>query len=164
MVLPGNHIFHLLEQGTSIRTIINEEERELRINDFRMYVIPIFEHVMSDIATLAQSDVKTSIDPWYDIIRKISTMAEESSSLNPNDFYVYVYDDESKYQRKAMTSNRKLGFWCFNAASGMRELKALGPRSILLTSGTLSPLDSFQQEMGIGFKTLLENPHVINKK
>ena len=70
-------------------------------------------------------------------------MSKEDSNLNPDDFYIYVYDDEKPGKRAMGATNRKLGFWCFNAASGMRELKALGPRSILLTSGTLSPMDSF---------------------
>lgn len=35
-------------------------------------------------------------------------------------------------------------------------------RSILLTSGTLSPLSSFAAELGVGFPHRLENPHVIS--
>ena len=46
---------------------------------------------------------------------------------------------------------RKLSFWSMNAASGMREIQMLQPKSILLTSGTLSPMLSFQAEMGINF-------------
>lgn len=50
------------------------------------------------------------------------------------------------------TTNRKIGFWCFNASSCMNSLAEMKPRSILLTSGTLSPLDSFQAELGLPFK------------
>ena len=34
--------------------------------------------------------------------------------------------------------------------------------SILLTSGTLSPLDSFAAELALPFPVRLENPHVID--
>jgi hypothetical protein len=34
--------------------------------------------------------------------------------------------------------------------------------SIILTSGTLSPLDSFAQELALPFPVRLENPHVID--
>jgi hypothetical protein len=34
-------------------------------------------------------------------------------------------------------------------------------RSILLTSGTLSPLDSFAHELQLPFDVRLENPHII---
>ena len=43
----------------------------------------------------------------------------------------------------------------------MRGLEALKVRSVLLTSGTLSPLDSFAQELQLEFPLSLENPHVI---
>jgi Rad3-related DNA helicase len=33
--------------------------------------------------------------------------------------------------------------------------------SILLTSGTLSPLDSFAHELQLPFEVRLENPHII---
>ena len=36
--------------------------------------------------------------------------------------------------------------------------------SILLTSGTLSPLDSFAHELALPFEVRLENPHVIDKE
>jgi regulator of telomere elongation helicase 1 len=44
----------------------------------------------------------------------------------------------------------------------MKSIAALGVRSILLTSGTLSPLDSFAQELQIPFPVQLENPHVTS--
>ena len=42
---------------------------------------------------------------------------------------------------------RTLAFWCFNAGVVMREWLGKGVRSIILTSGTLSPMRSFIQEM-----------------
>ena len=36
-------------------------------------------------------------------------------------------------------------------------------RSVLLTSGTLSPLSSFADELGLPFAHQLENPHVIRR-
>ncbi len=42
-----------------------------------------------------------------------------------------------------------------------RRLSALRLRSFLLTSGTLSPLDTFAAELQLPFPMRLENPHVI---
>lgn len=56
-----------------------------------------------------------------------------------------------------------LSFWCFDPGEGMRALKDMQIRSILLTSGTLSPMGSFAQELGIEFPVRLENPHVIDQ-
>jgi len=44
----------------------------------------------------------------------------------------------------------------------MHELAALGPlRSMLVTSGTLSPLPSYSMELGLPFPVQLENPHIV---
>lgn len=40
-----------------------------------------------------------------------------------------------------------LSFWCFSPGFSMQELLGQGVRSIILTSGTLSPLSSFTCEM-----------------
>ena len=54
-----------------------------------------------------------------------------------------------------------LSYWCFEPGVAMRALEALKVRCVLLTSGTLSPLDSFAQELQLEFPISLENPHVI---
>ncbi len=46
-------------------------------------------------------------------------------------------------------SARVLSYWCFSPGHAMEDLKAHGVRSIILTSGTLSPLTSFVSEMGM---------------
>uniref|UniRef100_A0A8C9TTG6 Regulator of telomere elongation helicase 1 n=1 Tax=Scleropages formosus TaxID=113540 RepID=A0A8C9TTG6_SCLFO len=56
-----------------------------------------------------------------------------------------------------------LSYWCFSPGFSMQELVRQGVRSIILTSGTLSPLGSFTAEMQIPFPVSLENPHVIQR-
>lgn len=56
-----------------------------------------------------------------------------------------------------------LSYWCFSPGFTMQDLVAQGVRSIILTSGTLSPLNSFKSELKINFPIQLENPHVIEK-
>jgi regulator of telomere elongation helicase 1 len=57
--------------------------------------------------------------------------------------------------------SRTLSWWCFNPGLAMEEFLKLGVRSIILTSGTLSPLDSLALELNLEFPVRLENPHVI---
>lgn len=59
---------------------------------------------------------------------------------------------------------RKLSFKCMSAAFAMQSLMRHEPRSIILTSGTLAPMDSFQIELGITFHHKLQNNHVIPKR
>ncbi|MED6206439.1 hypothetical protein PIB30_026649 [Stylosanthes scabra] len=51
--------------------------------------------------------------------------------------------------------------WCLNPAVVFRDVGDLS-LSIILTSGTLSPMNSFSSELGIQFETNLEAPHVID--
>ena len=46
----------------------------------------------------------------------------------------------------------------------MQDLAALKVKSILLTSGTLSPMESFAYELKMPFPIRLENPHVISNE
>ncbi|KAF8407028.1 hypothetical protein HHK36_006152 [Tetracentron sinense] len=62
---------------------------------------------------------------------------------------------------KGMAS-RMLSWWCFNPGISMEEFSKMGVASIILTSGTLSPMNSFALELNIEFPIRLENPHVIS--
>lgn len=45
------------------------------------------------------------------------------------------------------SNGRTMAYWCFNPGVVMKDLISMGVRSIVLTSGTLSPMKSFMQEM-----------------
>uniref|UniRef100_A0A0P4VV61 DNA 5'-3' helicase n=1 Tax=Scylla olivacea TaxID=85551 RepID=A0A0P4VV61_SCYOL len=53
-------------------------------------------------------------------------------------------------------------FWCLNPAVVFSPLSNI-THSIILTSGTLSPITSFQSELGVSFKIQLEANHVIDQ-
>ncbi|XP_031740572.1 Fanconi anemia group J protein homolog isoform X2 [Cucumis sativus] len=54
-----------------------------------------------------------------------------------------------------------LSLWCLNPAVVFRDISDLS-LSVILTSGTLSPMNSFSSELGVQFGTSLEAPHVID--
>ncbi|XP_038160552.1 Fanconi anemia group J protein [Cyprinodon tularosa] len=55
-----------------------------------------------------------------------------------------------------------LSFWCLNPAVAFSDLSGT-VHSIVLTSGTLSPMGSFSSELGVKFTIQLEANHVINR-
>ena len=63
----------------------------------------------------------------------------------------------------ASNVGRVLSYWCFAPSLAMHELAALKVRSILVTSGTLSPLPSYSLELGLPFPHTIENSHIISK-
>uniref|UniRef100_A0A7M4EG73 Regulator of telomere elongation helicase 1 n=1 Tax=Crocodylus porosus TaxID=8502 RepID=A0A7M4EG73_CROPO len=86
---------------------------------------------------------------------------------------VHIHLDTSNQRKKqrtdlwsssvTKTQGKILSYWCFSPGYSMHELARQGVRTIILTSGTLSPLSSFTMEMQIPFPVCLENPHVIDK-
>ena len=73
-------------------------------------------------------------------------------------FRVHVHLEE----KRGGPATPTLSFWCFSPGQAMAQLADMRVRSILLTSGTLSPLDSFAHELALPFPIRLENPHVID--
>jgi regulator of telomere elongation helicase 1 len=56
-----------------------------------------------------------------------------------------------------------LGFWSLNTTSSMLRATQ-GTRAMILTSGTLSPLDHFAAELGVPFDVTLVGKHVIDPR
>ncbi|KAI3949714.1 hypothetical protein MKX01_040931 [Papaver californicum] len=54
-----------------------------------------------------------------------------------------------------------LSLWCLNPTVVFREIADLS-MTVILTSGTLSPMNSFSSELGVQFETCMEAPHVID--
>ncbi|XP_075760829.1 Fanconi anemia group J protein [Pelodiscus sinensis] len=75
-----------------------------------------------------------------------------------NSFFVQPKHKRSSRQKTAV---HMLNFWCLNPAVAFSDLSG-SVRTIVLTSGTLSPMDSFSSELGVKFTIQLEANHVIH--
>lgn len=132
-----------------------------------------------DIADTANEKQITYLDGWSTTVQKVMDLLNSSDLKkdvsDADDFYVFMYDEEEKFrQQKFKPKGKKvsmadepvrvLGFWCFNAGVGFKKLEKLKPRSLIITSGTLSPMQSFEAELAVKFKHQVENPHVIDPK
>lgn len=79
--------------------------------------------------------------------------------INAEIYYLFSI----KFWRKGDVSSQwtyALNLWCLNPAVVLKEVR-VSTRSIIVTSGTLSPLASYQTELDIDFKLQLEANHVI---
>ena len=70
--------------------------------------------------------------------------------------------DGGKGLLKSKSENILLHLWCFSPGFSMNRLQKLGVRSIMLTSGTLSPLQATAEEIGLEFPVHLENQHIVS--
>ncbi|KAB1203523.1 hypothetical protein CJ030_MR8G015346 [Morella rubra] len=80
----------------------------------------------------------------------------------------HIFDYQLALQRYVKKNAGKVGnwthtlsLWCLNPAVVFRDIADLS-LSVVLTSGTLSPMSSFSSELGVQFGTCLEAPHVID--
>ncbi len=55
-----------------------------------------------------------------------------------------------------------MNYWCLNPGITFGKLQECGPVSILLTSGTLSPMETYEAELKIPFDTKISCGHVID--
>ncbi|CAH8516311.1 unnamed protein product [Heterobilharzia americana] len=67
-----------------------------------------------------------------------------------------------KYPKPCFVENKELSlnFWCLNPSVVFAELASLA-HCVILMSGTLSPLDTLEAELGVAFPLRLEAGHVI---
>ena len=66
------------------------------------------------------------------------------------------------YFSVSITNEPAISLLCFTPAPGFRQIVSLNPHTIILTSGTLSPLDSFANELNQPFPIRIENGHVAS--
>lgn len=124
-------------------------------------------NIIEDAAVLLQEDKQQKKNETACRLESISNILNlifrEEGNSHSNFYRVHVHEAGEKATDtfKGKTS-RTLSWWCFNPGIAMRGFSKLGVGSILLTSGTLSPLDSFAEELKIDFPIRLENPHVIS--
>ena len=115
---------------------------------------------------IAQSEPKMT-----NLIRLISRAfrgeSRDKCRINSCEYKTFITEEKVKLTQSVFASSlisrpsRKLSYWAFSPGIALEELKRLGVNSIILTSGTLSPLSSFQLDMKVPFAVQLENPHVI---
>ena len=61
-------------------------------------------------------------------------------------------------------NNLNLNLWCLSPSFAFKEIEKIGIHSIILTSGTLSPIKNFIKELDIDFDYIYKGNHVINTK
>lgn len=109
---------------------------------------------------------------------QILDLTLDQNESSKSQYVCYVSKEKKDFKRKGNKGSwldkniesvapqfvTKLSYWCFSPGLAMEEFVRSGVYSIILTSGTLSPLNSFSSELRIPFPITLQNPHVIEKE
>ncbi|CAH6775846.1 Brip1 [Phodopus roborovskii] len=96
-------------------------------------------------------DYKIAIQQTYSWTNQIAILDKNG---------VLALPKNKKHSRQKIGVN-SLNFWCLNPAVAFSDINDK-VRTIVLTSGTLSPLKSFSSELGVTFNIQLEANHVIS--
>eukprot|EP01022_Parablepharisma_sp_SALTPOND_P026354 TRINITY_DN629_c0_g1_i1.p1 TRINITY_DN629_c0_g1~~TRINITY_DN629_c0_g1_i1.p1 ORF type:complete len:1040 (-),score=124.45 TRINITY_DN629_c0_g1_i1:3267-6386(-) len=129
------------------------------------------------VEILATKNAGTHLDMWCKTVSTVfyymhqdqGNNSENSQAVEKqiDDFKVVVSDEsEGGYGKKEDKAKQNksdpcIKVYCLNPGIGFANLIKAKPRSIILTSGTLSPMDSLESELRMSFPVKLENSHVI---
>lgn len=145
-----------------------------------MHPIGITENTMSDImnaynqAISRASVTKNKKEDAMQMTNKTATILEMWAILIEyalmkgfiDDYRVVVELKQIRNQargRVSFTDELWLNMWCMNPAASFTDLKKMA-RSVILTSGTLSPMASFSSELDCQFDVILETDHVVDPR
>ena len=106
----------------------------------------------------------TVLNPVNDLINTFGYMLGGKLE-HVEDYRLIVFQSKNTFGRSTNVPKwvAKVCLWSLNPSVAFKEVASVA-RSIILTSGTLSPMDSFSGELGIDFPIRLEANHVINTK
>ena len=111
------------------------------------------EKVLNPLKFLLSNGATTARD-YRVVIEKTLSDTEKALSTQAQ---------RSSLARLPMDELVKIQFRCLNPALAFRELVGeKGARSVILTSGTLAPLNSFASELGVDFPIRMEAQHCVD--
>jgi len=163
----GSHILSLLAQPGA-RGIATEKE------DLK-HITQLIRRA-AEVLTRGQETL-TSGGQYLEKIQQLLLIAFQygKEELDKN-YQLLIYEDVEKkgQKRKAVDfftvdgtradgqHPRRLCLWCFSCSVAMNDLQKHEVHSVIITSGTLSPMNSTAEAFGVPFPVVLENRHVID--
>ncbi|KAK8885180.1 hypothetical protein M9Y10_044309 [Tritrichomonas musculus] len=138
--------------------------------------------------------IRNKADYWYQVFENsgitssnvrpllglLTSFTESSASLGVADITpfdlltkfirtLFPYDQKnSKFiddnYSICLTSEGILNIFCFSPSIAFSYIIDLHPKTVILTSGTISPFDTFISSLGYEFPIVLQNPHIANMK
>ncbi|RYG53962.1 hypothetical protein EON66_07795 [archaeon] len=118
---------------------------------------------------VADAGVVAALEFFRDTLTRLFRNRAELLTLG-DDYQVVLYVPQASSASTMFSSlrtavrGRTIGFWCLSPSAAMDDIRRLNVRSIILASGTLSPLASYAAELRLPFPVRLENPHIISNE
>ncbi|KAL6076448.1 Regulator of telomere elongation helicase 1, variant 2 [Balamuthia mandrillaris] len=154
LTMPGDFIYELLEKV------------EITDNETADLFVHILEKATADLAEdddLSSAKKTSVLKQFNDCLKTLYRDASRNDFRECFKVHVHVGSQPTAGpgNRFNRLNQRTLSCWCFSAGVAMRDLIGQGVRNVIVTSGTLAPLDFTAQELTLPFPIRLENKHVI---
>ena len=142
-------------------SFLNEVEYYINNERGKKTLISIYIDFLEVIELLSKNYYKNDLknDPLNIFLNSFRFYIEEERENNK--------DTNNKNKKKVSFSNTKikkriLHIYCLNPSVGFEKVLNQQLHSIIITSGTLAPIDSMESELMHNFDYKLENTHVID--
>lgn len=169
--LQLGHNQELIKPGNFIFDFYNEIDVTFDNIDDLTTIAENAVQLLSQESSMSRQPTKCSLNLFVSSLQTVFNRQNHDDGSFSKSFKVYITNSKPTHKSRAdrlwvaneSTPRRTLSFWCFNSGVAMKALLKQGCRSVVLTSGTLAPLESFAAELGIPFPHCLENPHIIGE-
>ncbi|KAK9722683.1 DEAD 2 [Popillia japonica] len=154
----GSYIFEILGKAG-----INEENYVLIINTI--------EKIVQFLSAVKEGPFQrrgNGLQLLQDLLQVafVSVSAEFREKIK-RCYKVHVSEEEAKkttdgwLSKASKKAGRVISYWCFSPGFGMSMLLRQGIKCLILTSGTLAPLQPLISELELTAGVQLENPHIV---
>lgn len=169
-VFPGDWLVSMLEEcGFSC---VDAHKHVDALQRCTFMIMDEFSNVLGGLSPLSITEPK--LTHFCNSLRRVFRhRIKQENSTKLIDYKTFICEgdtnkSDNRYnistQNRPSKPKRVLNFWAFSSGIAMEELAQLGIRSFLLTSGTMSPMESFKEDLKIRFPICIQNPHVIENK
>ncbi|KFQ06103.1 Fanconi anemia group J protein, partial [Leptosomus discolor] len=148
-----------------LATVLEKEEKMSVLGREELIVIPVVSPAtqivlkgLFMVLLCLFKDNSRYADDYRVALQQTYTWVNENQ-VDVSDTNAFSMRPKRKRSLRQKTVVHMLNFWCLNPAVAFSDLSDV--RTIVLTSGTLSPMDSFSSELGVKFSIQLEANHVI---
>ncbi|CAL8084972.1 unnamed protein product [Calicophoron daubneyi] len=169
---PSEYVFELFARAgltsqtkdTALETIeeilsvsVATENPKLRrpkgISEVSEFIKTVFDS-KGGKSVLSLESIRPDFSPCYKLFIKDEVVRPRGYGVEER-----VWDSHGKGNN--LSTNRSLSYWCLSPGRAMQDLLKERVRCVILTSGTLYPVEPIQAELHMSFPVQLQNPHVI---
>lgn len=163
------------KQGNRTKVIgnIGEGFRPGEIKNVRDLVglcdLSITDYLKSSSCLSSLKDFMDLLNELYENYQQYQERKIKEIDYVENSFKFIMLETEilgvmNKFGKQMKNKVKKLCIFCLNPGFGFKNFNAVGPKTVILTSGTLSPIQGLESELKCPFQIRLENTHVIDPR